>query len=81
MPGQGCKSCGQVFWGDGPYFDGLPKPQWAVNPGATRWGLMGMVDPPPQLWGGVSRDSMGLLGIPPFAEGSNLTLLGYSIQG
>lgn len=52
MPGQGCKSCGQVFWGDGPYFDGLPKPQWAVNPGATRWGLMGMVDPPPQLWRG-----------------------------
>lgn len=52
MPGQGCKSCGQVFWGDGPYFDGLPKPQWAVNPGATRWRPMGMVDPPPQLWGG-----------------------------
>lgn len=48
MPGQGCKSCGQVFWGDGPYFDGLPKPQWAVNPGATRWGPM---------WGGGPTSS------------------------
>lgn len=35
MPGWGGKSCRRVFWGDGPYFDGLPKPQWAANPSAT----------------------------------------------
>lgn len=68
MPGRGGKSCRRVFWGDGPYFDGLPKPQWAANAGATIASCPGTDaggdTPTSPTRGGESRGFTGLLGAP-----------------